>query len=167
MAETDRSVAVIVQPFIGERPNGIGLLADSGSGESWFEPRRGNYNARRYFDSVGRRYVRPDCYGFCYGLAPLSVVRRFAEFGGIGHDREQRHLIRLLLALLERGDVAPAASLHHVLHGQMLPRSRPRASIRVEVTTVERREPGQSLGAVQQLLGSVARPRAAAALRGE
>ena len=51
----------------------------------------GQLQRRRYFDSVGHPYVRPDCSGFCYGLAPLSVVRRFAEFGGIGDDREQRH----------------------------------------------------------------------------
>ena len=50
------------------------LTGPSGSGESSFEPRRGNYNARRYFGSVGRHYVRHDCYGFCYGFAPLSVV---------------------------------------------------------------------------------------------
>ena len=27
-----------------------------------------------YFGSVGRHYVRHDCYGFCYSFAPLSVV---------------------------------------------------------------------------------------------
>ncbi len=115
------------------RVNGCKLLefgasgAPSGSGESWFEPRRGNWRRDRSLAPVAflRFLGREVSSGVSFSPLPLMMIvmmlqesgretaRRVAEESSrwrVAHHREQRLFVGFQIAAHERGHIIPATA---------------------------------------------------------
>ncbi len=74
-------------------PLGVtGNTPDSGSGESWFEPRRGNLKRDATMSRVALPVFSPECHRFCHRFSRhhLDITRRGAGFLGVACKRFSR-----------------------------------------------------------------------------
>jgi hypothetical protein len=103
---------------------------DSGSGESWFEPRRGNSKVRYHFGGSGLFVLRP--------LLPFLL--QFLERTGRStahqlrrrrHHPQHRRLVSVLVARQQGRHILPATGLGHVLERQLLALRCPLPPVRV------------------------------------
>src|SRR5688572_22654006 len=107
------------------------LLPASGSGESWFEPRRGN-QARQRLTVCRASLFATVCELLCEllrGRSASGQARTVATCalgeGFVLHDLPQRVLVRLLIALQQCGHILPTAGRRYVFPWKMLPLRRP------------------------------------------
>ena len=77
-------------PFPTGCPKCLPGREDSGSGESWFEPRRGNSKAQHHIRGVGPSSYFSPCYRFCYGFPTAPAVRRPTSLVGDAITRGSR-----------------------------------------------------------------------------
>src|SRR3989442_7459357 len=141
-------------------PLGVtGNTPDSGSGESWFDPRRGN----------SKRDARIKRVALLVFSGPTSVLQAFApaapsgicpllaadfpvpEFHRRAHHLEHPVRRRQLIAAQQRLRVLPPASRHHVHDRHVLSLSRPLSPERMEATALQMRQTRMPLHAIVQL----------------
>src|SRR5437899_1790330 len=67
----------------------IGNTPDSGSGESWFDPRRGNSKREARLTRVALLVFSTECHSFCHSFSRhlFDIMRRGAGFRGAACKR--------------------------------------------------------------------------------
>src|SRR5207244_768785 len=89
------SAALRKAAILGALPLGvIGNTPDSGSGESWFEPRRGNSKRDATMSRVALLVFPSDCHRFCHRFSRhlFDIISRDADFGAVAYKRFAFHV---------------------------------------------------------------------------
>src|SRR5437660_2334946 len=90
MAVADHVNFRLVSPQETNLPLGVtGNTPDSGSGESWFEPRRGNSKRDATMSRVALLVLPSDCHRFCHRFSRhlLDIMNRDADLTRVAYKR--------------------------------------------------------------------------------
>src|SRR5207244_1998742 len=81
--------------ILGALPLGVtGNTPDSGSGESWFEPRRGNSKRDATMSRVALHVFPSDCHRFCHRFSRhlFDIMNRDADLTRVAYKRFAFHV---------------------------------------------------------------------------